>query len=198
MHSVSFSFNLKRSIQKHKYNLHTFWATKQRQKVNETKIEQNFHWGYIEQDAILVFEIIFSRNKQIIRREIAVTWWMREERSDWTSRRRSSDPSSSSSSSSTSLHRSSSFFEKLRFFISKGFENLPPLLYLLLDTSLNGFLTVFDFDLSLSLSVLIYCERRAIFILYDFSLFGVVSHDSELHSTEFAEAKLGGLGRSVA
>ena len=107
----------------------------------------------------LLFEIIFSRNKQIVRgeRERVVTWWTREERSDWTSRRRSSDPSSSSSS--TSLHRSSSFSENLRsFFISKGFENVPPLLYFLLDTSLNGFLTVFDFDfasffnISLSLS----------------------------------------------
>ena len=97
----------------------------------------------------LLFEIIFSRNKQIVRRERerVVTWWTREERSDWTSRRRSSDPSSSPSSSSTPLHRSSSFSENLRpFFISKGFENVPPLLYFLLDTSLNGFLTVFDFD----------------------------------------------------
>ena len=95
----------------------------------------------------LLFEIIFSRNKQIVRRERerVVTWWTREERSDWTSRRRSSNPSSSSSS--TSLHRSSSFSENLRpFFISKGFENVPPLLYFLLDTSLNGFLAVFDFD----------------------------------------------------
>ena len=132
---------------------------------------------------------------------------MREKRSDWTSKRQLSNPSFSSSSSSTSLHQSS-FSEKLRFFISKGFENLPPLLYLLflfllLDTSLNGFLTVFDFDfssllsLSLSLSVWIYCERRAIFILCDFSLFGVMSHDSELHSTEFAEAKLGEIIRST-
>ena len=100
----------------------------------------------------------FLVNKQIVRREIAVTWWMREERSDWTSKRQSSNPSfSSSSSSSTSLHRSSSFSEKPRFFISKGFKNLPPLLYLLfllLDTSFNGFLTVFDFDFSsLSLSL---------------------------------------------
>ena len=178
MHIVSFSFNLKRSIQKHKYNLHTFWATKQRQKVNETKIEQNFHWGYIEQDAILIFEIIFSRNKQIVRREIAVTWWMREERSDWTSKRQSSNPSfSSSSSSSTSLHRSSSFSEKPRFFISKGFKNLPPLLYLLfllLDTSFNGFLTVFDFDFSsLSLSLFEFIVKGGLF------LFCVIFHCSE-------------------
>ena len=160
---------------------------------------------YIKQDVILVFEIIFSRNKQIVRREIVVTWWMREERLDWTSRRRLSDPSSSSSSS-TSSHWSSSFFEKLRFFISKGFKNLPPLLYFLLDTSLNGFLTVFDFDfsslthsLSLSLSLCFNLLWRAgYFILCDFSLFGVVSHDAELHSTEFAEAKLGGLRCLVA
>ena len=110
----------------------------------------------------LLFEIIFSRNKQIVRRERerVVTWWTREERSDWTSRRRSSDPSSSSSS--TPLHRSSSFSENLRpFFISKGFENVPPLLYFLLDTSLNGFLAVFDFDFAsffnISLSI---CEKR--------------------------------------
>ena len=176
MHIVSFSFNLKRSIQKHKYNLHTFWATKQRQKVNETKIEQNFHWGYIEQDAILIFEIIFSRNKQIVRREIAVTWWMREERSDWTSKRQSSNPSFSSSSS-TSLHRSSSFSEKPRFFISKGFKNLPPLLYLLfllLDTSFNGFLTVFEFDFSsLSLSLFEFIVKGGLF------LFCVIFHCSE-------------------
>ena len=187
--------------------------------MNETKIEQNFHWGYIEQDTILVFKIIFSRNKQIVRTEITVTWWMRKERLDWTSKRQLSNPffftSSSSSSSSTSLHQSSSFSEKMRFFISKGFENLPPLLYLLflfllLDTTLNGFLIVFDFDfssllslslslsVSLCLSIWIYCKRQAIFILCNFSLFGVVSHDSELHSTEFAEAKLGALRRLVA
>ena len=160
----------------------------------------------------LLFEIIFSRNKQIVRRERerVVTWWTREERSDWTSRRRSSDPSSSPSSSSTPLHRSSSFSENLRpFFISKGFENVPPLLYFLLDTSLNGFLTVFDFDfasffnISLSLSLSLSEKRWGLssrcefeFIVKGglflfcvvFSLFWsvAVSHDSELHSPEFA------------
>ena len=151
------------------------------QKVNETKIEQNFHWGYIEQDTILVFKIIFSRNKQIVRRDIVVTWWMREKRSDWTSKRQLSNPSFSSSSSSTSLHQSF-FSEKLRFFISKGFENLPPLLYLLflfllLDTSLNGFPTVFDFDfsslLSLSLSLFEFIMKGGLF------LFCVIFHCSE-------------------
>ena len=145
----------------------------------------------------LLFEIIFSRNKQIVRRERerVVTWWTREERSDWTSRRRSSDPSSSPSS--TSLHRSSSFSENLRsFFISKGFENVPPLLYFLLDTSLNGFLAVFDFDFAsffnislslwetlgalLSLCVWIYCERRAIFILCGFFIILERSSESRL------------------
>ena len=147
----------------------------------------------------LLFEIIFLKNKQIVRRERerVITWWTREERSDWTSRRRSSDPSSSPSSSSTPLHRSSSFSENLRpFFISKGFENVPPLLYFLLDTSLNGFLTVFDFDFAsffnislslwetlgalLPLCVWIYCERRAIFILCGFFIILERSSESRL------------------
>ena len=155
MHSVNFSFNLKLSIQKHKYSPPHFLSNQTNTKADtdterERERERLKHKSYqtcksrmkqrqrkffieivkyTEQDAILVFQNHFLE-KQTDRkgRERVVTWWMREERSDWTSKRRLSDPSSSSSS--TSLHRSSSFFENLRsFFISKGFENVPPLFH---------------------------------------------------------------------
>ena len=223
MHSVNFSFNLKLSIQKHKYSLPHFpsnqtntKADTDRERERERERERLKHKSdqtgksrmkqrlskffieivkYIEQDAILVFRNHFLE-KQTDRkeRERVVTWWTREERSDWTSRRWSSDPSSSSS---TPLYRSSSFSENLRsFFISKGFENVPPLLYFLLDTSLNGFLSVFDFDFAsvfnislslsvrnvgalLSLCVWIYRERRA-FILCGFFIILERSSESRL------------------
>ena len=153
MHSVNFSFNLKLSIQKHKYSLPHFPSNhtntkadtereRERenqaqilsnlQKPNETKIEQIFHRDCKIHRARCnpCFSKSFSRetNRSQGGRERVVTWWTREEKSDWMSRRRSSDPSSSSSS--TSLHRSSSFSENLRsFFISEGFENVPPLFH---------------------------------------------------------------------
>ena len=161
MHSVNFSFNLKLSIQKHKYSFPHFPSNqtntkadteRERERERERKRERERlkhktyrtckSWmkqrlskffidiaKYTKQDAILVFRNHFLK-KQTDRkgRERVVTWWTREERSDWTSRRRSSDPSSSSSS--ISLHRSSSFSENLRsLFISKGFENVPPLFH---------------------------------------------------------------------
>ena len=150
MHSINFSFNLKLSIQKHKYSLPHFPSNQTNTKANtERERERLKHKSYqtcksrmkqrlskffieiakyTEQDAILVFRNHFLEKQTDHKgKERVVTWWTSEERSDWTSRRQSSDPSSSSS---TSLHRSSSFSENLRsFFISKGFENVPPLFH---------------------------------------------------------------------
>ena len=151
MHSVNFSFNLKLSIQKHKYSLPHFPSNQTNTKAErERERERLKHKSYqtcksrmkqrlskffieivkyTELDAILVFRNHFLVKQTDCKgRERVVTWWTRKERSDWTSRRRSSNPSSFSSS--TSLHRSSSFSENLRcFFISKGFENVPPLFH---------------------------------------------------------------------
>ena len=149
MHSVNFSFNLKLSIQKHKYSLPHFpsnqtntKAERERERLKhksyqtcKSRMKQRLSKFFIEivkyteLDAILVFRNHFLVKQTDCKgRERVVTWWTRKERSDWTSRRRSSNPSSFSSS--TSLHRSSSFSENLRcFFISKGFENVPPLFH---------------------------------------------------------------------
>ena len=149
MQSVNFSFNLKLSIQKHKYSLPHFpsnqtntKAERERERLKhksyqtcKSRMKQRLSKFFIEivkyteLDAILVFRNHFLVKQTDCKgRERVVTWWTRKERSDWMSRRRSSNPSSFSSS--TSLLRSSSFSENLRcFFISKGFENVPPLFH---------------------------------------------------------------------
>ena len=149
-----FLFQFEAKYSKTQIASHTFRATKQTQKLRERERERERERlkhksyqtcksrmkqrlskffieivKYTELDAILVFRNHFLVKQTDCKgRERVVTWWTRKERSDWTSRRRSSNPSSFSSS--TSLHRSSSFSENLRcFFISKGFENVPPLFH---------------------------------------------------------------------
>ena len=117
MHSVNFSFNLKLSIQKHKYSLPHFPSNQTNIKADTTDTERERErererlkhksyqtcksWmkqrlskffieilKYIEQDAILVFQNHFLEKQTDCKgRERVVTWWTRKERSDWTSRR---------------------------------------------------------------------------------------------------------------
>ena len=151
MHSVNFSFNLKLSIQKHKYSLPHFpsnqtntKAERERereretqaqilsnlQKPNETKIEQIFHRDCKIHRARCnpCFSKSFSRETNRLQGERESSYLMDEKGEIGLDEQKAVERSIFFFF--FHLHRSSSFFENLRSsFISKGFENVPPLFH---------------------------------------------------------------------